>query len=346
MAGFEASCHEAYQKVFNDADPSDWCTLGYTGRKLAAISCSTGGLKAAVQNFDDAQVMYTLVRIAKTDDGGDSKRVKFVFITWVGEDAPAMKKGAVGSTKSQVGEMFKGYHVEKQIFERSDLDTLEADLDAMLKTAGGANYDMGNINAGVKAGDSAAIKNASKSFFMQKDKETTITGVTFEKNISSSKTISACDLGGRTMTAGAADSKANTVGYTAPPPSEERIKEDKPADASTPTPAEPTKIAAPAFTAFTATAPVKEPTPKPAAEPTLEPAVDPTTEPAEEPSPAAPEEPSPAAPEEPTPEPFKEPKSEAAEEPTSEPAEELTPVALEDKEDEPTSPAPSTATDA
>jgi len=257
-----------------------------------------------------------------------------------------MKKGAVGSTKSQVGEMFKGYHVEKQIFERSDLDTLEADLDAMLKTAGGANYDMGNINAGVKAGDSAAIKNASKSFFMQKDKETTITGVTFEKNISSSKTISACDLGGRTMTAGAADSKANTVGYTAPPPSEERIKEDKPADASTPTPAEPTKIAAPAFTAFTATAPVKEPTPKPAAEPTLEPAVDPTTEPAEEPSPAAPEEPSPAAPEEPTPEPFKEPKSEAAEEPTSEPAEELTPVALEDKEDEPTSPAPSTATDA
>jgi hypothetical protein len=27
--------------------------------------------------------------------GGDSKRVKFVFITWVGENAPAMKKGSV-----------------------------------------------------------------------------------------------------------------------------------------------------------------------------------------------------------------------------------------------------------
>ena len=39
--------------------------------------------------------------------------------------------------------LIQGYHVEKQIFERSELPALEAELDAMLKKAGGANYDMG-----------------------------------------------------------------------------------------------------------------------------------------------------------------------------------------------------------
>jgi hypothetical protein len=52
-------------------------------------------------------VQYALLRLSKTDDGGDSKRVKFVFITWVGENAPAMKKGAVTGHKASVGELFK-----------------------------------------------------------------------------------------------------------------------------------------------------------------------------------------------------------------------------------------------
>jgi hypothetical protein len=89
------------------------------------------------------QVQYALLRLSKTDDGGDCKRVKFVFITWVGEHAPAMKKGQVTGCKSSVGDLFKGYHIEKQLYERSELEGLEALLDADLKKAAGANYDMG-----------------------------------------------------------------------------------------------------------------------------------------------------------------------------------------------------------
>uniref|UniRef100_A0A7S0MP50 ADF-H domain-containing protein n=1 Tax=Pyramimonas obovata TaxID=1411642 RepID=A0A7S0MP50_9CHLO len=284
MASFEASCQDAYQKVFSDTDPSDWCTLGYSGRKLTALSCSTGGLKAAIDSFDDAQVMYTLVRLSKTDDGGDSKRVKFVFLTWVGENAPAMKKGQVGGVKTQVADLFKGYHIEKQIFDRPELDGLEAELDTMLKKAGGANYDMGNINAGVKAGDSAAIKNASKSFFMQKDKETEIKSVVFEKNISNSKKITACDLGGRAMTAPPTAAKANTVGYDSGSPSAEVVKEDSPAPAPAPAaePAKPAKAAA-----------VEEPAP--AAEEEPAPAVEEATPAAEEAAPESEEAAAPAA---------------------------------------------------
>lgn len=44
---------------------------------------------------------------------------------------------------SQRDAILQGYHVEKQIFERSELEGLEAALDADLKKAAGANYDMG-----------------------------------------------------------------------------------------------------------------------------------------------------------------------------------------------------------
>ena len=37
----------------------------------------------------------------------------------------------------------QGYHVEKQIFERSELEGLEEALDKDLTKAAGANYDMG-----------------------------------------------------------------------------------------------------------------------------------------------------------------------------------------------------------
>lgn len=43
----------------------------------------------------------------RTDDGGDSKRVKFVYLTWVGENAPAMKKGKVNMHKGACGQLFK-----------------------------------------------------------------------------------------------------------------------------------------------------------------------------------------------------------------------------------------------
>mmetsp|Transcript_3615 Transcript_3615/g.7063 ORF Transcript_3615/g.7063 Transcript_3615/m.7063 type:complete len:274 (-) Transcript_3615:190-1011(-) len=216
MAMIEPSCNEAYAKVFADADPTDWCTLGYSGRKIAATGTGTGGLSEVLSSLDDGAITYALIRLSRTDDGGDSKRVKFVFLTWVGENAPAMKKGQVTAHKPAVGALFKGYHVEKQIFERSELEGLEAALDADLKKAAGANYDMGNINSGVKAGGTSGIKNASKEFFMQKDKETEIKGAVYEKHTSGSKGISACDLGGRSMTAPPTEAKRNTVGYEAP----------------------------------------------------------------------------------------------------------------------------------
>ena len=213
---FDPSCASAYGEVFSDDSDTDWCCLRYEGRKLKCAPSGKGsdGLDGLVETFDDSQVQYGLLRMIKMDDGGDSKRIKFVFISWVGENAPAMKKGSVTSHKPMVAELFKGHHVSLAVMERCELDSLAERIKEALVKAGGANYDLGNIRSGVQAGGTGAIKNASKSFFQQKDAETEVKNVVFASNIRVGKEISACDLGNRAMTASASEAKRNIVGYS------------------------------------------------------------------------------------------------------------------------------------
>eukprot|EP00854_Cymbomonas_tetramitiformis_P014283 gene14283-16892_t len=217
MSVFLDSCAEFYQKVFKDDDDTDWCALGYEGKKLKGAASGSGGLTECLASFEDTQILYCLLRLAKTDDGGDSKRVKFIFITWVGENAPALKKGQVNIHKDKVGELFKGFHIEKQIYDRDGLEGLSEELDALLKKAGGANYDLGNERSGVKAGASSSYKSQSKEFFKQKDSESEVKGAVYEK-------------------APPTEAKKNTIGYnssTESPKAEAPVADAPEADAST-----------------------------------------------------------------------------------------------------------------
>ncbi len=103
---FTPQCLAAYEAVFSDLNSESWLLLGYEGQKITHLSSGTGDLDELASAFDDAQVQYAFLRIEKTDDGGDSKRVKFVSVTWVGENAPAMKKGKVMNHKGDVLALF------------------------------------------------------------------------------------------------------------------------------------------------------------------------------------------------------------------------------------------------
>ena len=299
MGVFLPACGDAVAKVFGDESPEKWVVLGYEGQKLTPQKCGTGELAECTQTFDDAQVQYAFVRIEKSDDGGDAKKIKFVFITWVGESAPAMKKGKVNHHKGDVLELFKGTHVEKAIYERDELDGLAAELDALLTKAGGANYDLGNARSGVKAGQSASYKATSKAFFEQKDKETEVKFNFVKPTVK--KGLTPCDLSGRKMVANASDARKNTIGYDSAPSAVlaakngEVVKETtKPAKPETPAKPEAAKPVTPAK-------PVSEPEPQvPEPEPQVpepEPQV-PEPSPAKEEEPAAPaaKEEEPAAP--------------------------------------------------
>ena len=80
----------------------------------------------------------------------------------MGETASALKKGQVGPHKSEVGALFKGHHIEIGMYEREELDGLEAKIDAELKKAGGANYDLGNTRTGLVGSGAGSYKNRSK----------------------------------------------------------------------------------------------------------------------------------------------------------------------------------------
>ncbi|GHP11858.1 hypothetical protein PPROV_001058500 [Pycnococcus provasolii] len=193
-----------------------------------------------------------------------------------------MKKGKVMNHKGDVLALFKGTHVEKAVYERTELDTLSKDLDDMIVKASGANYDLGNTRSGVKAGGSQSYKATSKAFFEQKDKETEVKNLVFAKH--TSKKFTPCNLGGRAMTASASEAQKNTVGYNAgaakaPASTKPKSKwppEDKAKENEEPAPA-----------------PVPEPVPEPEPEPVPEPAKEEVEAPA--PEPAAKAEPEPAA---------------------------------------------------
>ena len=80
----------------------------------------------------------------------------------MGETASALKKGQVGPHKSEVGALFKGHHIEIGMYEREELDGLEAKIDAELKKAGGANCDLGNTRTGSVGSGAGSYKNTSK----------------------------------------------------------------------------------------------------------------------------------------------------------------------------------------
>ena len=101
---------------------------------LEAQGTGTGGLEELLERLEDSQVQYALLRKPVTDDGGDSKRTKFVYMTWVGESASALKKGQVTSHKNEVGALFVGFHIEKVLHGRDDLDNLAEEIDKDLRS--------------------------------------------------------------------------------------------------------------------------------------------------------------------------------------------------------------------
>lgn len=68
------------------------------------------------------------------------------------------------------------------------------------------------IGSTAKAHRPSVVPPQSKEFFSQKEKETTLAGIVYDKG-PLSKELTSCDLGGRAMTVGASVAKKNTVGY-------------------------------------------------------------------------------------------------------------------------------------
>ncbi|XP_078383186.1 uncharacterized protein LOC144665761 [Oculina patagonica] len=104
---------EAIADVRSDDTPTNWCVGSYGEKNpkkpIVLTGKGTDGLSGIVALLESDLVAYALLRVRDVVD--DIQTVKFVFITWVGENVKPMAKGKISTHKSTVEKAFHPAHV-------------------------------------------------------------------------------------------------------------------------------------------------------------------------------------------------------------------------------------------
>lgn len=133
----------AYDAVRSDKDETNWLLISYAsakGDKLTLAGTGIGGLEELATNLDDGQAQYAYVRVEYANDT-ESKRVKFAFVTWIGENTKVMRKARVSIESGSVKRILAHHSISVDARDKSDL--AEKDIVQRLRKAGGADYNGG-----------------------------------------------------------------------------------------------------------------------------------------------------------------------------------------------------------
>jgi len=131
---------QAYADVRSDSNASTWLVLSYSGNsKLVLQATGSGSYSEFLAEFDDKKAQFGYIRVTTGDS--ESKRSKFVFVSWVGTGVGALAKAKVSVHKAKVKEVVREYACEIHAEEREELSE-EAVMDKVIKS-GGANYGTG-----------------------------------------------------------------------------------------------------------------------------------------------------------------------------------------------------------
>jgi len=118
----EDAIRNSIKEVRNDTVDTDWCLVGYEGKKgnvLVLLGKGSGGLSELVGLLEDDMVGYGLLR--KTEKFDESLTVKFVHIVFTGENINRMHRARLGTHKGEVNQLFSPYHVDFQATSTSEL---------------------------------------------------------------------------------------------------------------------------------------------------------------------------------------------------------------------------------
>lgn len=134
---------EAYDKIRSDKDETNWLLISYAagaGNKLVLTATGTGGIAELADRLEETEVQYAYVRVEYANDA-ESKRIKFCFVAWIGENAKVMRKARASLEAGEVKKVLSHYSIQVDANEKSDLD--EAEVVKRLRKAGGADYNGG-----------------------------------------------------------------------------------------------------------------------------------------------------------------------------------------------------------
>jgi len=135
---------QAYEDVRSDASETSWVVYGYEGNnKIVKKASGTGTLDELKGSLEDDQVQYGYLRVTSGDS--ESKRAKFVFISWVGEKVGPLKRAKVSVHKAGVKSIIQSFAIEVHAEKQEEL--VEEDILARVRKAGGADYSGNLANA-------------------------------------------------------------------------------------------------------------------------------------------------------------------------------------------------------
>ena len=134
----------SWKKVLNEKDPTNWVILGFekegSGKVAEVRGMGTGGHKEFIENIaNDKEVLYGGLVVYGVDQRGSvtSRRAKYIFVSWVGENVKVMRRARVSSQKAQFKKWFNPTHMDFQV---SDTDLLtKEEIKRKMLLVGGAH---------------------------------------------------------------------------------------------------------------------------------------------------------------------------------------------------------------
>jgi len=108
-----AAVRDALALVRKDDDPTSWCVLGYDDAKqpaLTVVGTGEGSAEAMHGSLSSSLLLYGLVRVSQQID--NSTTVKFVLVSWVGEEVAPMRKAKLSTLRGAATEVLSPFHAE------------------------------------------------------------------------------------------------------------------------------------------------------------------------------------------------------------------------------------------
>ncbi|KAI8854666.1 hypothetical protein BC829DRAFT_158831 [Chytridium lagenaria] len=116
---FPKAVNDAYLEVLAESNSTNWVLFGYdkNSNDLKVVGSGDGGLEELAEEWDDAKIQYAFCRVVEPI----SKLPKYVLMSWCGEGVPVSRKGLVNSHLNDAARYFKGFHVQINARDESDI---------------------------------------------------------------------------------------------------------------------------------------------------------------------------------------------------------------------------------
>ncbi|KIO25375.1 hypothetical protein M407DRAFT_244097 [Tulasnella calospora MUT 4182] len=127
MAGADISSpdiQQAYRDVRDDKTATNWMLLNYENPRsdvLALTATGEGGLNELNEKLKEEDCGFAYARVEYSNDK-ESKRTKFVLITWIGEKAPIMRKAKISVHTADVKKLISVFSIEVPARSQEDVD--------------------------------------------------------------------------------------------------------------------------------------------------------------------------------------------------------------------------------